>query len=122
MAASSECTAMDIDDVELPDCLERLKDGSIRVAGHRVSLFHILDAIYNGHSEHQIQSLFPTITRRKLRAVRDFCIRHPEMVRDYHEEQVRAAERLRLSTRNEGPPREELLRRMQERRSAGQPK
>jgi len=112
---------MDIDDVELPDCLERLSDGSIRVAGHRVSLFHVLDAIYNGHSEREIQSLFPTITRRKLLAVRDFCIRHPEMVRGYHEEQLRAAERLRLSTRNEGPRREELLRRMKERRGAGQP-
>ena len=113
---------MDIDDVELPECLERLKDGSIRVAGHRVSLFHILDAVYNGRSDHEIQSLYRTITRRKLRAVRDFCISHTERVRGYHAEQLWAAEKLRLSTRNAGPPRDELLRRMKESRGARQPK
>jgi hypothetical protein len=46
MTGSSECIAMDIDDFELPDCLERLEDGSIRVAGHRVSPFHVLDALH----------------------------------------------------------------------------
>jgi uncharacterized protein (DUF433 family) len=91
----SECIAMDIDHVELPECHERLKDGSIRVAGHRVSLFHVLEAVYKGRSEHEVLLLYPTITRRKLRAVREFCTSHPEMVRGYHAEQLRAAEFLR---------------------------
>ena len=112
---------MEIDKVELPKCLERLEDGSIRLAGHRVSLFYVVDALYNGHSEHEIQSMYPTISKRKLLAVRDFCIRHPEMVRAYHEEQLRAAERMRLSMKSEGSSREELLRRMKQRQGAGQP-
>ena len=63
---------MNIDDMELPECLARLGDGSIRVAGHRVSLFRVLDAIYDGHSITKIHSLYPTISKRKLEAVRDF--------------------------------------------------
>ena len=56
---------MRIDDLELPDCLERLKDGSIRIAGHRVSLFNMIDAVYNGRSVSEMHSDFPTVAQRR---------------------------------------------------------
>ena len=57
------CSMMHIDDLELPDCLERLNDGSICIAGHRVSLFNIIDAVYNGRSVSEMHSDFPTVAR-----------------------------------------------------------
>jgi uncharacterized protein (DUF433 family) len=111
---------MHIDDLELPDCLERLNDGSIRITGHRVSLFNIIDAVYNGRSISEMHSEFPTVPDSKLSEARDFCIRNSDTARRYYAEQCQAAEKLRLSTRNDGPTREELLGRMNARRGAEQ--
>jgi|ERR1017187_5734739 uncharacterized protein (DUF433 family) len=121
-ALAQNIKAMDINDAELPECLERLEDGSIRVAGHRVLLFHILDAIYAGHSNDEIEALFPTIPEHKLSQVRDFCLAYPDAMRQYHTEQCESAERLRVSVESKSPSRAELLRRMEARRGAGMPK
>ena len=112
---------MDIMDLTLPDCLERLEDGTIRVAGHRVLLYHILDAVYSGCSISEIESLYPTISQEKISLVRDFCLAHPEIMRRHHAVKREEAENLRLSIKNEGPSRVELGRRMEQLRGASQP-
>jgi hypothetical protein len=50
----------DIDRLELPPSLEPI-GGAIRLAGHRVSLVQVLDAIFDGTSTERMREMFPTI-------------------------------------------------------------
>jgi uncharacterized protein (DUF433 family) len=112
--SKAKMVAMNLDEMDLPDCLERLEDGSIRISGHRVSLYHVLDALYANHDSDAIEDLFPTIPPGKLKQAIDFCKNHEELMGFFHEEQRRAAEAYRLSRTESGPTRDELRRRMEE--------
>lgn len=105
---------MNLDNLDLPDSLERLEDGSTRISGHRVSLYHVLDALYANHATEAIEDLYPTIPPGTLREAIDFCKKHEDSMRVFHEEQLRAAEAYRLSRKESGPTRDELRRRMEE--------
>ena len=63
---------LDLDRLEPPPSLERI-GRSIRVAGHRISLFHVLDAIFDGTSAARMREMFPTIPAWKLDEVCSFC-------------------------------------------------
>lgn len=46
--------------MNLPDCLEHA-DGDIRLTGHRLTLFHVLDRYQAGYSPEMIGEEFPTL-------------------------------------------------------------
>ena len=94
----------------LPECLERA-DGGIRITGHRVSLFRILDAIFDGVSIERMREMFPTIPPRKLSDVVTFCNQQIEEMRSYHAEQKARFAALEAGRVTEGPSIEELHRR-----------
>jgi uncharacterized protein (DUF433 family) len=99
--------------LELPPYFDRWEDGSIRIKGHRVSLYEILDALYAGHSIDEINDLYPTIPVSKLRQVVAFCSLHPETLREFHREQQRQAEARRAAHPPVGPTRAELQKRLE---------
>jgi uncharacterized protein (DUF433 family) len=106
---SIDCST-DIGKLELPACLERVED-SIRVAGHRVSLFHIVDELLDGTPPERLRKMFPTIPDAKLDEVITFCKRHDEVMRRYHEE-YRSAFAARVASRiGKAPSLAELRRR-----------
>ena len=103
---------MNFGHADLPESLERLEDGSIRVTGHRVSLYHILNALYETDDAAEISDRYPTIPMAVLDQVLDFCRQHPVDLRQFHQEQNAAAESLRRSLTHDGPTRAALLARM----------
>ncbi len=76
---------MSMDQFDLPLCLERV-GRDIRVAGHRVSLFHIFDAVIDGTSPERISEMYPTIPLQKLEETLAFCKRHDALLLKYHAE------------------------------------
>src|SRR5262249_50018887 len=92
----------DCDRLELPPSWEPI--GRImRVAGHRVSLFHILDAIFDGTSTERLREMFPTIPGWKLGEVVAFCERNIDHMRRHHGEQRAAFAAAEAGRRGEAP-------------------
>jgi uncharacterized protein (DUF433 family) len=112
---------MELLELVLPDCRERWEDGSIRVVGHRVMLYHIVDQIFERHDLEALSSQFPTISRTALQTIWSFSHDHEEEMRRFREEQRSQAEKLRLSIEHAGPFRGELLKRMDETRGQRRP-
>src|SRR5262249_19228996 len=81
---NTDCT-LDINKLELPAALER-NGPSIRVAGHRVSLFQIVDELLDGTPPERLREMFPTIPEGKLDEVIAFCKRNEDAMRRYHEQ------------------------------------
>lgn len=104
---------MSLDEIELPACLERV-NGGVRVSGHRVALFQVLDALYDGNTMDRIEEMFPTISPSKLGEVVGFCERHVESMRGYHAEQRAAFAALAGSRSGNAPTLAELRRRRTE--------
>ena len=86
----------------LPECLEQV-DGGIRITGHRVSLFRILDAIFDGVSIERMSEMFPTIPPCQLSDVVTFCNQQIEVMRSYHVEQRASFAALTADRVTEGP-------------------
>jgi uncharacterized protein (DUF433 family) len=105
---------MALETLELPDCLERLPDGSVRIQGHRVSLYDILDHLFSFRAEEDLQSLYPTVPPSKLAAVRSFCMSNQVPLTEYHAEQTRLADESRRSRKYSGPTGQELMLRMED--------
>lgn len=91
-----------------PDCIEKTSDGAIRVAGHRVSLYLILDAIFLGAPIREIRSMYPTIAAQQLWDVIVFCNQHVQTMRRYHKLMKTQEEAQIQSHRSTIPPLEEL--------------
>jgi uncharacterized protein (DUF433 family) len=83
----------------LPGCIEQTADGAIRVAGHRVSLYLILEAFFASIPVDAIQSMYPTIPAEKLAAVLAFCDERADAIRQFYESE-RAAGRPAQLARN----------------------
>jgi uncharacterized protein (DUF433 family) len=107
--------AMPLLDLELPECLERWEDGSVRVAGHRVMLYHVLEFMFDGRPFCELESRFPTIGPEKLRGVWNFCQEHLDLVRRYFGEMRSAAVEIHPSVQHTGPSRDELIKRKKRR-------
>jgi uncharacterized protein (DUF433 family) len=58
--------------VNLPPFLNDI-DGDIRLTGHRISLFLIVDYHRRGSSPRQIQRRLPTLSLHKIRRTLEFC-------------------------------------------------
>jgi hypothetical protein len=100
----------DIDRLDLPPCLERI-GRAIRVAGHRVSLVQVLDAVFDGTSTERMREMVPTIPAWKLDEVLTFCAATLGLVRRYHHEQRAAFAAAEAGRSGEAPTLAELRRR-----------
>jgi uncharacterized protein (DUF433 family) len=92
----------------LPDYLERI-DGTIRIAGHRISLYLILDALYEKKELHEIQSLYPTIPRRQILDVMIFNVQNHESLQRYHQK-LKEAEEVQIMIQPRSVPSVEEMR------------
>ena len=109
-------------DLRLPISLERWDDGSIRVTGHRVMLFDIIDSMLEEDDFSELGSRFPSISLSQLHEIVRFCYEHDEAIKRFHAELRESAEILRKSIEHKGPGRDELMRRMDERRGHRRPR
>lgn len=74
--------------IVLPACVETREDGSIVVRGHRVSLYLILQAHYEGLAVDGIHERYPSIPLSSIREIADYCRDNGEMMRQFFAEQV----------------------------------
>jgi hypothetical protein len=100
----------DLGNLALPACLDRGAEGAIRISGHRVSLFLVLDALFKQKTISEIKGLYPTIETDLLWQVALFCAGHAAAVRSYYEQELRRIEALEHSVQHAGPTLEELRR------------
>jgi uncharacterized protein (DUF433 family) len=87
-------------------------DGTIRVAGTRLTLDAVVTAYRDGASPEQIVERFPSLSLPDAYAVVGYCLRFRQEVEAYLEVRRDAAESLRQQIEAEMPPkfsREELL-------------
>jgi uncharacterized protein (DUF433 family) len=48
--------------MNLPDFMTQLPDGEIRVSGHRIGLYHLVQCYNEGESAEMTASRYPTLT------------------------------------------------------------
>jgi uncharacterized protein (DUF433 family) len=53
----------------LPDCLHWHPDGEIRVVGHRIGLYSVIDRHQSGHSIEEILEEFPSLSLDEIRSI-----------------------------------------------------
>jgi uncharacterized protein (DUF433 family) len=91
----------------LPEFLEQA-DGEIRITGHRISLFRIIDTLFDGVSFDRLREMFPSVAPDRLREVVDYCNQNLEWSRNYHAERLANDARTTSGKIAEGPSLAEL--------------
>lgn len=71
------------------------EDGTVRIAGTRVSLESVLHCYEQGATAEEIVLRFPALRLADVHACLAYCLNHPEWVRQYRSAQARRAEQLR---------------------------
>lgn len=103
--------------MNLPDFLTRHAHGEIRLTGHRIGLFHVVECYKEGASPEQIQQEYPSLPLPLIRQVIAYYLEHREEVDPYvkgcREEIDRQA-----AAPQPGPSFAELRRRLEEKRSS----
>ncbi len=70
--------------MNLPDFLEELPYNEIRLNGHRISLYHVIDAhCERGLNAEQLHEEYPTVSVELLNQVLDFYGQNREEVSEY---------------------------------------
>lgn len=93
---------MNLCDMELPECLEKI-DGTIRIKGHRISLFVFLDFIYTKNPcLFDFQDRFDTLEAEEICSVLGFCNNNPEIVDRYYDSELARREKIRKGFKNHG--------------------
>ncbi len=75
----------DLTRLRLPKSLQRWDDGTIRVSGHRIMLYHIIECLYDHGDFNELTLRFPTVAAAQLRGILRFCNNHPDVVRQLYE-------------------------------------
>ena len=101
--------------MELLDFLTRHKYGGIRLTGHRIGLFHVVDRYQRGDSPEGIQEQFPSLSLEEVRQVLAFYHVNQAEVDAYIAEYRAELERQEAAPR-QGPDLAELQRRLEARR------
>jgi uncharacterized protein (DUF433 family) len=83
--------------------LTRWADGSIRVAGSRVTLDVVVHNYKQGATAEQIQEDFPTLALRDVYGVLAYYLGHAEAVEDYLRERRQGAAEIRRTLESEFP-------------------
>jgi hypothetical protein len=94
----------------LPDCLE-WADGEIRVTGHRISLFHVIDSILDGVSLDSMTAMFPSVSPDRLCDVVGYCKENADWARRYNAERLARFSAMAADYATEGPSLAELRQR-----------
>lgn len=102
---------MPLDVAKLPDCLEHVNGGAIRIRGHRVNLEHVVNAFEAGYTAESIATFFPTIKLATIYAVIAFYLANKNDVREYVDEGDRAFEEWMKAHPSTGPTIGELRQR-----------
>jgi len=102
--------------MQLPDVLHE-QDGEIRVKGHRISLYHIVTA-YNEKwiGAEAMVFYYPTLSLDEIRKVLDFYHANRAEVDEYVRACKAESRRQEALYSGRGPTREELLRRLEEKK------
>lgn len=102
--------------VPLPNVLHE-QDGEIRVKGTRISLYHIITA-YNEKwmTAESMVFHYPTVSYHAIQSVLDFYQVNQTAVDQYVREYKAELQRQEALYSGQGPTREELLRRLEEKR------
>ena len=92
--------------------LEQLPDGTVRVAGTRVTLDIFMDAYRLGASAAELAEQFDTLTPADVHGTLAYVLRHPAEVEAYlvrREAEAEAIKAVILARQGPQPSREELL-------------
>src|SRR3954451_8191033 len=100
--------------MNLPDFLTRHRYGEIRLTGHRIGLFHVVECYKEGYSPEMIVEEFPTLSLALVERVLAFYRENVEEVDRYIAE-CRAEIDRQAAAPQPGPSFAELRRRMEER-------
>lgn len=103
--------------VTLPDFLERDRYGAILIAGHRITLGHILTLYRDGYSVEMLSEHFPTLSVADIHKVLAFYLENVEEV-DAMLLEARVEIDRQMKAGTGGPTADELRERMQARSSA----
>jgi uncharacterized protein (DUF433 family) len=101
--------------MNLPDFLTRHRYGEIRLTGHRIDLFHVVERYKEGSSAERIVEEFPTLSLLQVERVLAFYRENREEV-DRYVAECRAEIDRQASAPQPGPSFAELRRRMEERK------
>ena len=75
--------------------LERDEGGTIRVASTKVTLESVAYAFQEGNSAESIQEAFPGLSLPDVYLVLGYCLRHPQELESYLDEQQQKAAQVR---------------------------
>jgi uncharacterized protein (DUF433 family) len=103
--------------MELPNFLTRHKYGEIRLTGHRIGLFHLVERYKEGESAEAIQRHFPTLSLEAIRQVLAFYQQNRAEV-DAYVAGCRAEIERQEAAPRQGPDLAELQRRLEAKRRA----
>ncbi len=101
--------------------LERDESGTIRIASTRVTLESVAYAFQEGESAESIQEAFPSLSLSDVYLVLGYCLRHPQELQIYLDEQRQGDAQARDQDEERFPTnglKERLLQRRAQRRSA----
>jgi uncharacterized protein (DUF433 family) len=74
MSTQTEAIGTGVPLRDLPDFLTREKDGEIRLTGHRIGLYSVVDRCRQGRSAEQIQAEFPSLRLSQVYRVLAFYL------------------------------------------------
>jgi uncharacterized protein (DUF433 family) len=105
--------------MKLPDFLIEVPYGEIRLTGHRIGLYHVVDLYNDSYSPEMLHEEFPTLPVGLINKVIAFYLENKAEVDAYMAECLAEMERRRAAN----PPRldwDEMRRRFEEQRGAEQ--
>lgn len=77
------------------------KDGEVRLVGHRIDLYHVVDRARQGETPEMIAAFFPTLSLDEVRNVIAFYHARRTAVDEYVAQAAAALQRLRMRIRRE---------------------
>ncbi len=98
----------------LPDFLIDSPDGEIRLTGHRISLYHVVDRYQEGYSAEMLAEHYPTLSLALIHKVIAFYLENQAEVDAYVAAYRSELERQEAETPRRGPTLEEMRQRLKE--------
>jgi uncharacterized protein (DUF433 family) len=101
----------------LPNFLRADEQSEIFLAGHRVTLYHVIRDYREGHSAEMLAAAYPTLSRALVHKVIAFYLENQAEVERYVEE-TRAEIERQAAAPSQGPSLSDLKRRLQAKRQS----
>jgi uncharacterized protein (DUF433 family) len=84
--------------MQLPDILHEVEYGEIRLTGHRIGLYHVVDLYNEGYSAEMLHDEFPTLPPDLIRQVIGFYLANKAEVDAYMAPRTAEMEHRRATT------------------------